>query len=222
MDKATIGVLSMSLLALGGQEHYQAPSLRLKEERMTLEYTATADEAVVIMEAESEIPLDRLEIRDPRGARVLEMRAQGGHPLAVSGFSIESAELDGSSILDAFGEGTYTMRARSLDGRPVEGGARLVHGLLPAPVVLYPLDGDDAVPSEDLEIRWMPDARATAYRIVLEQNENDGLRVDLPPGSDSFRVPNGLLQPSTETLVEVGVVAPNGNCTLVEFSVETR
>ena len=100
MDKVTIGVLTCSLLALSGQERYETPSLRLKEERMTLEYTATAGEAVVIVEAESEVPLDRIEIREPRGARVLELRAQGGRPLALSGFRLESEELDATSILD--------------------------------------------------------------------------------------------------------------------------
>jgi hypothetical protein len=221
MEKATIGVLSCSLLVLGGQEQHQTPSLRLKEERMTLEYTATADEAVVIIEAESEIPLDRVQIRDPRGARVMELRSQGGRPLALSGFLLESAELDGASIHETFGEGLYEMRARALDGRPVGGNARLDHALPATPVVLYPRD-QDAVPTDDLEIRWVPDPEASAYRIVLEQNENDGLQVELPPGSDSFRVPNGLLLPRTETQIEVGVVGPNGNCTLVEIVVETR
>jgi len=67
-----------------------------------------------------------------------------------------------------------------------------------------------------MTVSWIPDPDARAYRVILEQNDNDGLIVTLPPGSHNFQVPDGVLDSGMETQVEVGVVAHNGNCTLVE------
>ena len=71
-------------------------------------------------------------------------------------------------------------------------------------------------------VSWTSDPSTVAHRVILEQDENDGLVVQLPAGANEFRVPDGFLLPGTETHVEVGAVAANGNTTLVEVGFSTR
>lgn len=219
----TCTILAALSLAAVAQPGRSAPSpVSLKEERLTLEYTATNGEAAVVMSAESESLLARVEIRDPRGTRVLDLRGEEGKRLALSGFEVESRESSPAELLETFAEGVYDLRARTVDGELLVGSAYLSHELPRAPTVTHPLEGSRDVPAEDLVVTWMPDPHAVAYQVVLEQNENDGLSARLPAGRTSLRVPAGVLAPGTASHVEVGAVGPSGNCTLVEVSFTTR
>ena len=117
-------------------------------------------------------------------------------------------------------KGVYALDGRTSDGSAVTGSTRFSHELLRAPIMVFPLDGAVGVPT-NMNVSWIPDPDARAYRVVLEQNENDGLVVELPAGSHNFQVPDGILDAGTETMVEVGVVSRYGNCTLVEVVVTT-
>lgn len=198
-------------------------ALRLKEEEIFVEYTASANEAVIKVKGESEASLEQLEMRAPGGAIVLSVRAPEGRALSITGFAFDLLESDPLTVLQAYAEGTYEMRGRTVLGRTVAGEATLSH-LLPAPpVITYPRSGDVHVAANGLTVTWLPDASATGgYQVMLEQNDNDGLSVRMPPGSTSLRVPDGVLRPGVRTLVEVGAIGEGGNCTLVEvpFRVE--
>ena len=135
---------------------------------------------------------------------------------------LESRETTLQPLFDIYPEGTYTLRARSMDGRPVLGRAKFSHQLPAAPQILFPQEGDADVPVTGLQVRWNADPSAARFRVVLEQGDNDGLQVELPAGTTSMVVPDGVLRSGTETLVEVGAVGANGNCTLVEVSFQTR
>ena len=223
MIKTTIALAGAGLAALGWQHHETAPQpAPLKEESMILEYTVSVDEAVVIVSAESESRLNRVEICEPSGPPIIRIAGGGnGRRLAVQGFEVETAEADMSSLLRTYAEGTYELRAMDDEGRPLRGYATLSHELLPAPHVLYPFE--DAVDvSTNLTVAWVADPAAEGYRVIMEQGDNDGLTVNLPPGSTSFQVPPGVLAPDTDTIVEVGAIAANGNCTLIEMCFRTR
>lgn len=220
MDKSTIAVAALALTL--GQQRSEGPFLQLKEEQITVEYTPAANEAVLIVEAESETGLGRVEVRNPGGKLIIELRAgkEQDH-VGVQGFNIETRESTPAALLAKYAAGVYDMRARTVDGRMALGSAVLSHELLPEPVVIYPEAGAVDVPT-NLTAGWIPDASAAGYVVTLEQGESDGLAVMLPPGSSSFEVPAGVLAPGTPTHIEVGAIAPSGNRTLVEVSFTTR
>lgn len=223
MNKA---VMAGALVALGfaGQRdaHRQDPALHFKEERLAIEYTATAGEASIVVEAESEEQVQSVDVHDPDGTPVFRLRAGYKPSLALSGFVIETRESDLKVLLESYPEGTYAMRGFSVGGQELAGSAMLSHELLAAPVVTYPVEGAVDVPLGNFVVRWNTDARAEGYRVSLEQGENDGLIVQLPAGSGSFVVPGGLLEASTDTQLEIAAIASNGNSTLVEIEFTTR
>jgi hypothetical protein len=221
MYKSTIALTALALTAFDRQAREAEPRLELKEEKVFLEYTASADEIVLVVEAESEEDLDGVQVRSPRGAPILELQAESGQRMALSGFTVESRETSYASLFGLYEPGLYDIRARTVDGREALGSALLSHELLPAPAVIQPHEGSTNVPPQ-LVVKWIPDSRAAGYRVSLEQNENDGLAVSLPPGSSSFRVPPRILAPDTDTQLEIAAIGLNGNVTLVEVTFRTR
>ncbi len=227
MFKAAVSLVLLSFATFGavqGWQQQQGPRERpqLKEETMIVEYTASANEAVVIVEAEAEEALARVDIQSPLGSTMLRLRSENGEELAVQGFLVESEECELSELIGKFSEGKYDIRARTIDGQRALGSAWLSHHLLEAPIVTYPVDGTTNVPANGFTVTWISDSAASGYRLVLEQDENDGLTVGLPSGSSSFQVPPGVLRGSTESHVEVGAIGPNGNITYVEIAFTTR
>jgi hypothetical protein len=222
MYKATITLAALALATPGSQQIHAVPDLRMKEEAITIEYTVGANEGVVVLEAETEETLDLVEIRNSRGAPILRLQADASREIALSGFVLEASESDPATLLQRYPEGVYDIRGRTVAGQQVRGKALLSHELLAAPLVVYPSEGAAGVPSRGLTVSWVPDPGAVGYRIGLEQGESDGVTARLPPGSSSFQVPDGILEPDTETQLEIGAVAPNGNCTLVEVVFRTR
>ncbi|MCP3915216.1 MAG: hypothetical protein GY711_06655 [bacterium] len=221
MKRSALTLSVLSLAAFGWQQpqHDQA-YLLLKEERMVLEYTHSTEEAVVLIEAESETPLARVELRSPDGSVLYSLRTGSGR--GMQGFDLESSENELTGVLSAFAEGEYSLRGRTIDGQPIVGSATISHDMLRPPVVTYPYDGATDVPTSGWMVTWIEEPDAIGYQVILEQGETDGIRANLPPGNNSFEVPQGILESGTESHVEVGVIAPNGNTTLVEIEFTTQ
>lgn len=212
--------LTAAALVSGHDSRSGSTVFSIKEESATIEFTATSGEAVVVFEAESEEVMRSVQVQRPDGRDVLRIWAGGGSGSRISGFIVETGETTPDDLLAHYGEGRYEMAAIASDGRRASGGATLSHALLPAPVALYPLEGDIGVPTT-ATVRWIPDPNAAEYKIVLEQDENDGLTARLPAGSSSFQIPAGILRSQTVSHVEIGAVAENGNTTLVEIEFVT-
>ena len=216
--------LAGAVFVAGGESAEDATlsgeSFAIKEEAATIEYTVTSGEAVVVFEAESEQVMRGIEVCRPDGRPVLRLVAGHGQESRISGFVVESGEGPPSQVLAQHGEGLYGMSAIAADGSRATGGAELSHALLPAPLVVYPEEGDVGVPT-NATVRWVPDPAAVEYRIVLEQDENDGLTARLPAGSSSFQIPPGVLRSQELSHVEVGAVGDNGNVTQVEIEFVT-
>ena len=213
-----VGLGSLSLWPARAPEF--APDI-LKEESMTIEFTATSGECAVVIKAESETPLGQVAIC-PEGKRpITELRSNRGSHVALAGFVLESEEFTTPRIFEVYPEGEYEMLATTADGRRTKGRATLSHQLPAAPQITFPLEGLAQVPLNPT-ITWMAHPEATSYTLGVEQNGDDRLIVLLPAGSNRFQVPLGVLQGSTETLVEVGAVGANGNCTLYEVTFFTN
>ena len=225
MNKSAVSLAALTLAALSWNQvpalRTSEPPMTLKEESLTLEYNATVGDVVVKANAECEVALDRVEVRNPHGSAIFNVRSQGGRGIALSSLKLETQESDLATLCLICPEGHYDMRAVTVDGRAVLGGAELTHELPAVPEILFPLDGDHGIAPE-VTVRWALDPQADGYRVTLEQDENDGLVVNLPPGNNSFTVPAYVLAPQRRTRLEVGAIGPNGNTSAVEVLFRTR
>ncbi len=215
MFKSTIAFTALAFAALGENQQDTRPSSLLKEETMTIEYFPETNQATLVMEGESEELLQSVEIRNPLGTRIVELGAGNGPAVALAGYKVETTESSLQALIETYAEGIYDIRAQTSEGRYALGKAVLSHEVLPAPVVLYPTEGSRDV-STTFITGWFPDPEAERYRVNVEQGENDGITVQLPAGTSSFQVPEGVLAPGTKTHLEVGAIGKNGNTSMVE------
>jgi hypothetical protein len=224
MHKPLVAALPAALFLLASPRAETAGNtVRLKEERISLEFTAGADEVTLVVSAEGETGLDRVEIRNPLGAPVAGLAsAGGGRSLGLFGFRIEVGESDRETFFATYPEGDYAIRARTQDGRTALGSARLSHGVPRAPIPVYPEENEVDVPASGLTVSWVPDPAAARYEVNLELGETDLLAVRLAPGTGSFSVPDGVLEPGRRYKLEIGAVGADGNCTFREIPFLTR
>lgn len=223
MKKRVIGGALLALVCVGWRTVtvLASPTTRFKEEALSLKYCATTGEAAIVVEAECEESLSRVEVWSPKGSPMFRVSGAQGFGSAVSGFVVETQEGTLISITEGFGPGEYSLRGRTLSGETVVGGATLSHELPPAPVLTYPVEGAGNVSTSNLSVNWVADPAVSSYRVSLEQGESDGLVITLPAGSNSFQVPNGFLISNARSQLELTAVAPNGNSTTVEVFFRT-
>ncbi len=221
MFRILTALVGLAAVGLAWQQEDVAPFRHLKEEQITVEYTATANEATIRVQAESEEPLNQVQVCNRFGVPLFELRSEAGADLALSSFVLESGETELEDLLSRYEAGAYELRGRTVGGSLALGGVRLSHALPAPPRVIWPRNG--STPSAtNFVIRWEPEPGAKAYRVAVEQGETDGIVATVPAGFNRFKVPVGILQSGMETQVEVGVVAQNGNCTLVEIECVTQ
>ena len=220
MFKSSIAIATLGLAAIGTQRLDERPPIVFNEQSIRIEYAASMNEAVIQIDAESETQLERIEVRDPLGAQVLKLSAPEVPGRGIAGILIDTLETTLKEVFDTYPEGVYDLRGMTMDGRVARGRVRLSHDLLQSPVVLYPAGGTVNVPTSFVA-RWLPDPEAIRYVVELEQDDNDGLVVELPPGTSSFRVPPGVLASNKDSHIEVGAVGANGNITMVEVNFRT-
>jgi hypothetical protein len=235
MNKVMIAAFLLGLSSLGWMQDRRRPVVPLGAGEMVLEWTP-GKEAVVRITAESEEGLECVQILRPDGRKLVDVDARilppDGRRLVgldaqdrlqsnLGGFEIELREPSLERLFRNYAEGLYDIRADTVGGKQALGKAHLSFDLPPAPRIVYPEPGQ-LVPSSNLTVFWLADRGAAGYLLQVEQGEDDGLRVKLPPEQSSFRVPNGLLAPGTETSLEVVAIGANGNRTLVEVLFETR
>lgn len=214
MFKPMITVSVLALTALGWMQDRRRPVVSLGDGRMTLEWTP-GKEAVVRITAEDEEKLESIEVFRPDGRKLIELDARNHLKSGLSSLEIELRETDLDQLFASYAEGSYEIRAGTIGGNLALGRARLSFDLLPAPVIMQPLPGE-LVRASHLTVFWSAVANAAGYELELEQGENDGLRVRLPPAQSSFRVPPGFLAPGTETSLDVVAIGANGNRTVAE------
>jgi hypothetical protein len=210
-------LLLLPLTLLGWKQERTKPSLALRDSQMFIEW-APAKEAVVRITAENEDDLGHVRIFRPDGQELLDVDTSGRGGLAS--LDLELREPDLRSLLDNYLAGSYVIRAYTADGRLFLGQASLSLDLPSAPRVLYPRTGE-IVPS-GLTVSWLAENGVSGYEVKLEQGEEDGLRVRLPPKRSSFQVPRDFLRPATATTLEVTAIGANGNRTVTEISFLTR
>lgn len=192
-----------------------------------------------------------LEIEDPRGRKILRVKASGR--LARQGLTqlfLESAEpsfdeLDPTEFFLRFPEGEYEIEAKSLDGEELESEVILSH-VLAAPVGNITINDipaaencdDPLLPSvsEPIIIDW--DAVTTShptlgksgpvnivrYQFFVEQGDVK-FAVDLPPTQTQFQVPSEIIAlGDTDEPFKFEIIArtSTGNNTAIENCFEVE
>ena len=175
---------------------------------------------MVRIAAESEEDLEHVRIFRPDGRELIELATRNGGG-GLAGLEVELREPDIARLLENFTGGCYDIQAATVDGRLARGQANLSLDLPAAPRVVHPRPGE-LVPASNLTVYWLPDPSAAVYELQLEQGEDDGLRVRLPPQRRSFEVPHEFLVPGTPTILEVTAIGSNGNRTVTEVAFTTR
>lgn len=213
-------VVAGAVLALGfvasPEAHSGALPVELKEETMVIEYTVSSGEAAMVVSAEAETRLARVEVRSPGGPPILEMRTDRAPQFSLQGFVVETGEATPAELFAEYPEGVYNLRALTADGRLAFGTAAFSHHLPRTPSIIYPLEGAVDVPSTSLSVSWTADPAVASYRVTLEQHETDLMTAIVSGGTGSFSVPNGMLAPGTRSQLEIMAVGPEGNRTIVE------
>jgi len=217
---------SIALLALVGvpmiaRRSHSATSTPFDEALIYVEYNATDDDAEVVLVIDAEMGLERLAIEAPSGAEVLHLRAE--HlGLGLRKFALETPEPSLQSVLAAYPAGEYRFYGRAVDGRFLFSVVTLSHALPAAPAILYPLDGDTAVPITGASAVWSAAPDADGFFLELE---NDDLGVDVKSniagGATTFGFPAGWLDGGTEYQLGVAARGGNGNLTVVEIDFTT-
>ena len=220
MQKPILALSLLTLTALAPWQERARPVVPLGVGTLIIEHVA-GGEAVLKIEAESEEQLENVRVRAPDGRRFLELERSDTHARGVSGLVMELRESSLAELRANYAEGAYEIRADTVGGRVAVGAAELSFDLPAVPELLYPA-AHAVVPRRGLTVLWKADAEAVGYRLQLEQNESDGLVVNLPAGRSSFRVPAGVVAPGVETHLELAAIGANGNRTMVELIFTAR
>jgi len=220
MNKPLMIVPLLALSTLGWIQSRARPEVALGQSQMILEW-APGREAVVRVVAESDEQLERVQVFRPDGRELVDLDTHSGLNRGLSGMEIELRESDLRTLLGTYANGSYDIRATTARGNLALGSAKLSFDLPAAPRILLPKPGT-LVEDSNLTVAWSGDRAAAGYEVELEQNDDDGLRVKLPPERSSFRVPDGFLRPGTETSLEIATIGKNGNRTVSEVRFFTR
>jgi len=217
MKALTLSPLVVTLLLfLGADEGDGLPEVPLLGAKMTIEWVP-GTEAVLHVSADSESDLERVRVRFPDGRELLHVDAGASLSRRLASFDIEFPMQSLEELRDEYAEGHYVLRALTIDGQIAVGGADLSFDLPPPTVLALPQSGA-VLPAGRVGVGWVSNPAAVAYEIQLEQAENDGLRVRLPPDRTFFRVPPGILARNLPTNLEIAAIGANGNRTLTEVS----
>jgi hypothetical protein len=178
------------------------------------------EEVVLMISAESEDELAAVQVIAPDGRKLTQIDTRDSSATGLSSLELEFTETDLPALLSMWTPGTYALRAVTIDGALATGMTRFDVELPSATRILEPLGGSLVSPS-DLTVRWTPQPQSSGYEVRIEQEDDEGLVIKLPPLQNSLQVPAGFLAPGMETVVEVAVIGANGNCALTEVQFTT-
>jgi len=174
----------------------------------------------------------RMSIFDPDGRRIFTtitdgvMAKQGGTELFLESAEPSFDDMPLDQLLERWPAGRYAFRGVGLNGERLEGAAVLTHDLPDGPVLVSPIEGDEAQDPDRTVVRWHNVAPPNGSPIigyqVLVVEPDTGIRslpdvtldVMMPPTARRLRVPPGFLKPRTEYEWEVLAIERGGNQTL--------
>lgn len=219
MLKTTFSFSLLFLVTVGGSSRTPKVAAAPLEARLWLE-SHPGKEVVLKLAAESEDELLVLRVTGPDGRKLAHVDARGAGPSGLSSLELEFREPELPALLASCAPGTYVLTASTADGALSTAMARFDPELPPATRILQPLNGELVSPAH-VTVRWAPQPQAGAYEVRIDQGDNEGIVIKLPPQQHALQVPEGWLAHGMETVVEVAVIGANGNQTLAEVQFTT-
>ncbi len=190
----------------------------LEDVVLSVVYSATDEDAQIIISGGSEEPIETVSISGPEGSVMLKAKFKDAGQLGQADFEFETPEPSLEDLEAAYPAGIYVIVGKTVEGNRLVSEVELSYQLLDAPVILFPGDGDTGVPVDDLTATWMAITDAEAIRLELEDEaEEVALKVDLPGEATSFEIPNGWLQPGVEYTLDIKAIGENGNQTVSDL-----
>ncbi|MGH8627936.1 MAG: Ig-like domain-containing protein, partial [Gammaproteobacteria bacterium] len=181
---------------------------------MSVVYSASDDDAEILIRATGVDPIGQVGIVGPDGTVRLKAKFRDGDRLGQADVQFDTPEPSLEDLMQAYPEGEYRFRGRTAAGEKLAGVAELSYELLPAPEIRFPLDGATDVPTKDLEVRSVPVAPERILLQVEDEKEKISLSIDLPGDAVRFTLPNDWLQPGVLYTLDIKLIAENGNQTV--------
>lgn len=221
MLRAPSCIAALSLAAFQVPVSTSPASLQLSDARLSITSSPQTGDGGIIIESESELSIEELELRDPRGVPVFRLKGRAGLLFGLRGFKLEG-EGDLSELLATYVSGSYEIRARTYDGRLVCGSAELSHELPAAPLITVTFNSSPTAPANECSVQWNAVPGAIAYEIRLESPDGDSLEARVPGHASEFTLPAQLLSAGQRYGVEVSAVNGFGNQSSSELLFFTR
>lgn len=182
---------------------------------------ATDNDVQIFVRAGSEEGIRRIQIIGPQyKVRLSASFRDSGVGQADIAFDTTEPSLE--ELMEAYPPGNYHFFGRLVDGTRLRSTVSLSYDLAPAAEIVFPSEGDVGVTTDDLTVLWLPPAEAEAIRLAIENEETgESLEIDLPGDAASFEVPDGFLEAGTEYVLDIIVIAENGNQTVADVLFET-
>jgi hypothetical protein len=185
-------------------------------------YSSSDEDAQVFVQGGADDPIVSVKAFGPGNAVKLKLDIRDGDDLGYADFVFESPEPSLEELEVAYPAGEYRFRGVSAEGDILTGEADLSYELLDAPVPIFPVDGDEDIPTNGVNAMWEEIEDAEAIRLEVEDEEEEvALKVDLPGDATSFSLPNGWLQPGTEYVLDIKAIAEDGNQTVTDLRFTT-
>ena len=207
-------------VALAGQKPCAEPLLA-DAEIYIVSHSTDADAQVIIAGGDEE-GITELFITGPRGIVDIDADFEDGRTIGQADFQFDSTEPSLKELKRAYPAGRYKFSATTTDGCTRSTALSLSYQLLPAPVILFPVEGSTGVPTADFTATWHAIAGAEAVRVQVEVEETAAaIAVDLRGDATSFHVPGDFLQPRVLYTMDVIGIAENGNRTVADVQFTT-
>ncbi len=185
---------------------------------MSVVYSATDDDAQIIVQGGADDAFVKVRVTGPGGAVKLRVRVKDGADLGYADFQFDSPEPSLEELEHAYPAGEYLFAARTAAGSRLRGQVEWSYELLDAPVITFPMEGDEGIPTAGLTVLWEEIEDADAIRFEIEDEEEEvALTADLPGEATSFMVSDGWLRPETVYTLDIKAIAENGNQTVSDL-----
>lgn len=162
-------------------------------------------------------------ILGPNAKVVHITRFKDGNELGQADFRFETPEPSIEDLVRAYPPGEYQFWGQSVGGEILASKLELSYELPDPPDILYPQNGKTDIPVKDLVVRFTPPEDAEVIRLEIEDEEEDvAIKVDLAGDATDFNVPNGWLQAGVEYVLDIKVIAENGNQTVRDIRFVTQ
>lgn len=194
-----------------------------EDPHLVVVWSVSDEDAQIIGGGGSETGIKRVLILGPN-AKVVHLACyKDGNELGQADFQFDTPEPSLEELMLAYPPGEYRFWGRTVDGENLASTVALSYELLNPPDILYPQDGDTNIPVEDLVVRFNAPEEAQAIRLEIEDEEEEvAIKVDLPGDASAFDVPNEWLQPGVEYVLDIKVIADNGNQTVRDIHFITQ